>query len=150
MLCRTWDMAAARLFFDYNGKRVIDVKGNSPEELLEKLRELAQKNDPDYDESDYDEIEDIMPAWPEEVVFTKTGTYVVYYTGQELAVSTWKWENEAQGYLIYSWYNNLDDPDGRVLVEFDGNNMQITESYTESYDGETETMGLTYYFTEAK
>ena len=119
-------------------------------QALEKLRELAQKNDPDYDESDYDEIEDIMPAWPEEVVFTKTGTYVVYYTGQELAVSTWKWENEAQGYLIYSWYNNLDDPDGRVLVEFDGNNMQITESYTESYDGETETMGLTYYFTEAK
>lgn len=43
-----------------------------------------------------------------------------------------EWENEAQGYLIYSWYNNLDDPDGRVLVEFDGNNMQITESYTEA------------------
>lgn len=149
-LCRTWNVASLRLYFEYNGRKMIDVSGKTPEELLEKLRKLAQENDPEYSDDDYDDITDILGEWPEQVVFTKTGTYVVYYSESQLAVSTWKWENESDGYLIYSWYNDLDDPDGRVQVEFKGSNMQITEEYTESYDGETETTGMVYSFTEAK
>lgn len=149
-LCRTWNMTGARFFYQYNGQTIFDVSGNSPEELLENIRKVAQENDPEYDPSDYDEIEDILPAWPEQVVFTKTGTYVVYYTGNELAVSTWAWVNEADGLIAYSWSNQLGEPDGFVQAEFKDGKLYITETETDDYEGQTDTIGWVYILTEAK
>lgn len=89
------------------------------------------------------------------MVFTKTGTYVVYYSEDRLAVSTWKWENENKGILRYSWNPDyLNDPDesGEVLIEFKGNKLYLTESdsdYDEE-DGETYEEGFTYIMNEVK
>lgn len=114
-LCRTWN-------FDYfivrgivDGKTVIEQK-------------VTQSNR--YDDDDYD----MIGEWPTSVIFTKAGSYIVFYEDDTLAISTWSWVNQNNGTLAYSWdYDSMDDG-GKVKVAFPGgNNMTVTESYTD-YD----------------
>lgn len=117
-LCRTWKFLKIHAIFWEEGKKVFD-------------QTMSWK---DYLEWDDDFYEDT----PENVIFTKAGTYLVTYVGGELAVSTWRWENESKGLLRYSWdYDNLYDEyeSGTVQVRFDGNNLVIIEEdYDEEYD----------------
>lgn len=156
MLCRTWSIAGYRYYAKLNGKTIVDFKDNTLKGLATQMYNWLKKNDPEFEEGDFD-VNDIINSTPEpeNVVFTKTGTYVVYYSEDRLAVSTWKWENENKGILRYSWNPDyLNDPDesGEVLIEFKNNRLYLTESdsdYDEE-DGETYEEGLTYIMTEVK
>lgn len=67
---------------------------------------------------------------PIEVIFTKAGTYMVFYADGTLDVSTWKWENESKGIMRYSWnLDYIDDPEesGSVTITFGDNTCTAFE-----------------------
>ena len=123
-LCRTWNINDINIRIVIDGKTYLSHSFN-------------KNNYKDYLD-DYDEVMDFDDGFPEQVIFTKAGTYMVTYTNDALAVSTWSWVNQNQGTLRYSWdYDDMDNDymAGTVKVEFPGNNrLVITETYTEDYD----------------
>ena len=119
-LCRTWDLGKVVLHKS-NG----DITYDS---LLEYNNSERQGYDPD--------------DLPIQIIFTKSGTYIVIYAGGELAVSTWAWENEETGRARYSWdYSNIYSGD-IIDIAFENKQALITE-YWSKYS-------LTYYMSEAK
>ena len=119
-LCRTWDLGKVVLHKS-NG----DITYDS---LLEYNNSERQGYDPD--------------DLPIQIIFTKSGTYIVIYAGGELAVSTWAWENEETGRARYSWdYSNIYSGD-IIDIAFENKQALITE-YWSKYS-------LTYYLSEAK
>lgn len=132
-LCRTWKIENLHYLIKINGATQLN-KTFSVDQFEDQL---------DMDKSDY----------PEQVVFTKAGTYMVYYADNTLAVSTWAWENESNGVLRYSWdYDDMyDDEDaGLATIIFNGAMMHISESYEEVEDGEHYAETLTWGLSEVK
>lgn len=152
-LCRTWKVGACRIYMKYNGRNIMDISANSTEELITKIEAWMEANDPEYEPGDASDIEILKETSPQQVVFTKTGTYMVYYKNSQLAVSTWRWCNAQETQLEYSWNNNF-DPDnglnGKVDIAFSGNKLLITEKDVETEDGETFESGFTYTMSEVK
>lgn len=148
-LCRTWDVETVGMKIVYNGKTVFN-KTVDAENIVDLYKALAklEGDEEDYEDEDY---EDYEVYTPEEVVFSKAGTYMVYYKNQTLAVSTWTWVNENKGTLRYSWnYDDMYDEDvaGEATVSFKGNWLYISETESESEDGETYSETVTWGFTE--
>ncbi len=134
-LCRTWKIDKVRVAVWEDGRKIFDKKMSMAEFVKEEEGE-------DYD----DEI-------PDQVMFSKAGTYVVFYTNHTLAVSTWCWENESKGIARYSWdYDYLFDPDesGSINVKFSGNSLTISEEFTDVDHGEEYTELVEYYMSEVK
>lgn len=158
-LCRTWNIAQWRTYVRINGSTVLDLTADSYAELVEMLIEWGENIEWEEEDSDYDYSEDYYlmdfydeSAAPTQVVFTKSGTYMVVYANNMLAVSTWQWEDMDSGLLQYSWNPDTFDDDylgGEVTVEFSGNYMYITEGYSETDEGETYEVALVYTLAEA-
>lgn len=121
-LCRTWDL----------GKVVLHRPDGDI--TYDSMREFYNVEDHRYD-PDYLYL-------PLQVIFTKSGTYVVIYAGGELAVSTWAWENEETGRARYSWdYGNIYSGD-IIDIAFENKQALVTEHWDVS--------SVTYYLSEAK
>lgn len=145
-LCRTWDISAMQIVAKLNGQTLMDIYADSYEDLYKQAEEWAKKNDEDYDPSDWEYEEEYEPV---QVIFTKTGTYMVVYSDQSLAVSTWKWTNSSENTIMYSWDNSFDEDyeSGYVTVEFKGSQLIVTEKMEEDEGFE---LYETYYLNEAK
>lgn len=133
-LCRTWEIKGFRMVIKFNGKKMLDETG-----YIDNLEDFVDRisNKVGEDLTKEDLFGEFMP---EEVVFTKAGTYMVSYDNETLAVSTWTWENSATGLLRYSWdYDDMYDEDasGTASISFKNNNLYITESYKDNEDGDT-------------
>ncbi len=130
-LCRTWTVE--KMYYEW-----VDEEGS---ESGTYTKEDALNSE----EFEFD-------GWPESVVFTKTGTYMVSYDDQTLAVSTWKWYDESKGLLCYSWENDFEDidEDDLVTIEFDGATLIVTQEYEESGDGWYEKEKMVTYLKEAE
>lgn len=118
-LCRTWKFEKIHYIEKEDGKTVASETITA---------DIASSDE-------YDEF-------PVQVIFTRSGTYMVFYTDGELAISTWTWDNESAGILRFSWdYDHLYDPDesGTVKLEFQGNKLVVTE------EEEYEQGGVLYY-----
>jgi len=152
-LCRTWSIEGLRMYIRLNGKTMMDISGRTFAELVKNVDEWAKKNIPDYDEGDLGLIEILGEIQPKQVVFTKTGTYMVYYENSTLAVATWRWYNKAETTLQYSWTNrfdNEDDLNGIVDIDFKGGKLLVTEKETETDEDGTMETGLVYTMGEVK
>ena len=151
-LCRTWNISQWRAYMRINGQTMYDFTANSVGELNEMLAQWGQENDEEYTEGDY-EVEFDNSNAPEQVVFCKTGTYLVLYANNVLAVSTWRWANTAQNKIQYSWNpDSFDDTNvsGEASISYSNNRLYITEGYKESEDGYTFEQGMVYIMDEAK
>ncbi len=103
-LCRTWKVASYRYTITLNGAVFFDGEYATIEDLAAALTLKARA----MGASDADELFDVpYDQSPEQIVFSKSGTYLVVYKNSTLAVSTWQWTNESTGLLHYSW--NYDD-----------------------------------------
>ena len=148
-LCRTWNTASFQMVTKYNGKVLLDITASTLEELLKKLQKWAESNDEEFDPSDWEYLD--IPN-PDQVVFTKTGTYMVKYSSGELAVSTWRWADTSETMLQYSWDNDFEDSylNGIVSVSYKGSQLVITETDKEEDEDESFEMSMVYYFNEVK
>lgn len=119
----------------------IDVTGESvPQSVIEeKLAELKK------------EYESFPVA--ETMLFAQTGTYLVTYANNTLAVSTWSWNGNSGNQLRYSWdYSNMNsESSGDCSIDFNGNRCIITEerSTTISFLGNCSTSTI-YTLVEVK
>lgn len=132
MLCRTWIFSKIRVSGSYQGTS-FDRTFNTYEEYDKEMRGG-----------------DGGSVYPQQVIFTKSGTYVVFYTNGMLAVSTWKWDNEEAGTARYSWnYESLNDPSksGTINIAFEGSQLLITESVS---GGQGTTISVVYYLVEVQ
>ena len=148
-ICRTWDIKGFRYYIRMNGKTYFDETSPTMEGLYNKIKEWMQANDPDYSDEDY---EDMLIDVPQQIVFSKSGTYMVLYTNNMLDVATWRWGNQDMGILEYSWNPDVFDDDfmsGSVKIEFKNNQLLITEGESESEDGFTLEAAFVYTLEEA-
>ena len=142
-LCRTWNVDKLNLKVWINGSKKYDrtVAANKLNDLFE-----------DWGDDGWEDNE-----IPRQVIFTKSGTYMVLYglndySNNSLDISSWRWENESKGIIRYSWdIGNFDDDDsGLITTSFSGKNMTIWEEYSEEDDGDNYREKITWYFSEAK
>lgn len=157
-ICRTWDLTQARLTAAINGKKIFDK--TAPIANYWKLQTEAEKALADWVNTHYPDPED--PAepsvydydfYPSQVLFSRSGTYLVTYTNGAMALSTWRWVNEAAGIFHYSWnYNDANDEEASndATVSFDGNSIVVSESRTLSEEGITLTTGSIFYGNQAE
>ena len=85
----------------------------------------------------YKEFDDEIDGFPTEALFSKSGTYMVYYTDGSLGISSWKWKDEAALTFLYAWDNQWYDDDF-ATVSFSGNTAMVYEVY-EDYGEKEET-----------
>lgn len=153
-LCRTWNVETIGVKIVYNGttyfNKTVDIENFS--DLVAALEKLeGDDEEEDYEDDGYYEEEEV--AMPKELVFTKSGTYMVRYTDETLGVSTWAWENEKKGILRYSWdYDDMYDESvaGTATISFKNGWLYLAETVTESEDGETLSETVTYGLSEIK
>lgn len=150
-LCRTWDIVSYHYFIRINGRDYVSLDAPTLTELQEKLVEWAKENDSDYTDEDY-EVSMDPSLEPKQFVFSKSGTYMVLYKNDMLAVSTWTWKNQSAGQLLYSWDPNsfgVTNLSGEVKIEFKNNQLHITEGESGSEDGYSFETGTTILLNEA-
>lgn len=41
---------------------------------------------------DWEQFEGEIEVFPKEVLFSKSGTYMIYYADQSIGISSWKWK----------------------------------------------------------
>ena len=136
-ICRTWNVSSFKISGkEYDTSEFSKVMNN----LIRETFNITG----DYGYIFEDEI-------PKQVIFTKSGTYMVTYIDEELGISTWTWENESKGILRYAWnYEDMYDKDdsGYANVSFRGNQLEVSENIQLSE--EAPTWQVTWYFNEAE
>ena len=151
MLCRTWNMGKIKLVEKINGQTFIDQTFNDCEDFV---RQMLKAEGLEEGSSSYKKAyKEMMEGEPKQVVFTKSGTYMVFYANNTLAVSTWKWIDEAKGEARYSWdYESINSSDmgGKINISFSDSQLVVSEysEFTES--GTTGTVDIQWFLTEAK
>ena len=151
MLCRTWNLGKIKWVQTVNGQTVVDKTFNSYADLVKTLLEAEGLNPGDewYEEA----YKELVEEEPKQVIFTKSGTYVVFYSNGTLAVSTWKWTDEAKGEARYSWdYSSIDNPNesGKINISFVGSQLLISEYINAEEEGVNVSVAIQYYLSEAK
>ena len=66
---------------------------------IEKVRMIEQGDGESYDitltPQDWEQFEGEIEVFPKEVLFSKSGTYMIYYADQSIGISSWKWKNQS-------------------------------------------------------
>lgn len=71
-----------------------------------------------------------------EVMFSKSGTFLSFYNDNEIEAHFWKWENQGERLIRYSWDNvwNNDDEEGNFTVNFSSDNRLAIHEYYRDYE----------------
>ncbi len=169
-ICRSWKISSFRYVVNLDAKQIHNKEYPSTQEGFQQfyrdLKDLGNKyanyfDDEDDDEykeykvykvSDEDYDEDLFEEAevPEYVVFTKAGSYMVYYNEERLGISTWAWKDISKGMLRYSWnYETMENGSwaGTVNVAFRNDQLAITEPIEAEEDFEE---FITWYLDEKK
>lgn len=169
-LCRTWEFYAfkMKLVMSQDGKSVTVLDGKYKltdekkfrSDMLAGMKRAFQTFYPqEYSQmkAEADKVaEETVNSFkfdaegrPEQIIFTKAGTYMVTYKGDRLGVATWSWNDEEKGIMNYSWDYNA-AKQGTAQIGFFGNQLTIQEKGNSSSDGFNGTTELTWYMQEVK
>lgn len=147
-LCRSWVPAKLRVRISLNGRVMVDEAG--PYSDYNKIQERVARKLASYDPDEYDEDDFIFDdPYAEEVIFTRSGSYVVLFNDGELNVRIWKWINRDNLKIAYSYsIDSFNDPDdsGTGLLTFSDHNLTVYESETETDSEDGEKMTVTTEF----
>jgi hypothetical protein len=146
-LCRTWDIDKVSMTLYVFGRKMYDrtLPASQYTELWEgliaKIKEIESEYEDEEDEEYYeedDEYDEMIPKFnPEQIIFTKAGSYMTTYEDDQLAISTWTWTNSNQGVFRYSHnYDYIYDPEysNECNISFDGKSMTLFEVNAHEYD----------------
>lgn len=92
-----------------------------------------------------DEYNEIKPV---SIIFTKSGSYLVEYANGTIGISTWRWENEEEGIIRYSWDTDdiySENVSGTCTIEYSKGLLMLTETNTTN-EGEEEEASATIIF----
>ena len=122
-ICRTWDINTVGGYFKFSGKVLFNKTMPIKDYDLFWESFYAAADD------DYDDDYEPYGYYPTQTIFTKAGTYMVFYSNDRLAISTWRWKNEDKGVLVYAWSYDPDDftESNLVTASFSGTQLLLKE-----------------------
>lgn len=151
-LCRTWSVASFRYTILMGGQVFFDGEYTTMEAMAVALANKAKSLG--YSDADVSDLTDgSIEMNPKQIIFSKSGTYLVVYKNSSLAVSTWTWKNESQGILHYSWdYDNMYSTgiSGDVQLFWRNNQLAIKENMNDVDSDFPISITLITYLNEAK
>lgn len=121
-LCRTWNIISIHDMEYMNGRKTYDV---------------IMTPDHPYAPNDDDVMEE-LEEFPIQVMFSKAGTYLVYFSNHTLEIANWAWRNKAERTINYGWGENWQESEEWFTAKFSGKRMTVVEDYTDEYNGVTE------------
>lgn len=121
-LCRTWNIISIHDVEYRNGQKTYDVT-MTPEHP--------------YAPDDNDVMQE-LEEFPLQVMFSKAGTYLVYFSNHTLEIANWAWRNKAERTIYYGWGENWQETDEWFTARFSGKRMTVVEDYSDVYEGVTE------------
>ena len=145
-LCRSWNPTQIRMRVLLNGKVMADESGAYKDynKVMERIaRKLASYNPDEYDDDDF--IFD--DALANEVIFTRSGSYVVFFDDDTLTPRIWRWSDRKNMQLQYSFYlDGFDYPEytGYVTAGFNGHSVVLYEKQVESDYEDGDAMTVAY------
>lgn len=165
-LCRTWKSNKYGIHSTVGGQTVLDETYNSYRDFLRAFYGM-DKNVGDNGVIEFgnnvsvnlwEGVEEELKKAPLQVIFTKSGTYVVFYADGSLAVSTWKWLDESAGKVRYSWdYDNMYNSysSGSISVNFKDDYLIVKEDLRDSFygyggSGSGASVTIIYYLNEVR
>lgn len=119
-LCRTWNIISVREADYENGKKIDD--------------DTMTPENPYYTNED-GEVEEVTD-FPLQVLFSKAGTYLVYYKDGTVDMAKWSWRNKSEKTINYGWGVEWEE-DEWFSVSFSGKRMTVIDDYTETEGGIT-------------
>ncbi len=134
-LCRTWKFTKFRNISKLNGRTLYDITYTDLGDFYQKAYDATGDETWLEDLKYYQENPSEEGDTPEEVIFTKSGTYIVKYKHGTLAVSFWRWYNADKGIMQYSWNDTFEDEEETCNIKFDGNQCVVYDNYSETYEG---------------
>lgn len=131
-LCRTWNLASlSNKEYDLKGRLVYDLEGTF------NVAKQTWSWNVKVDELDWGEPgEDNYN--PSQILFSKSGTYLVYYTDKTAMIQNWKWKSESAGTFYYYEEGYDYEEDDWVTVSFSGKRMTVIEKYFDEESGRSE------------
>ena len=137
-LCRTWK---------YEKGRLVVSKGDTV--LLDKTSPKISVLSASYDSIFHESADTYYDV--EEVIFTKSGTYMVKYSDKTVAVAQWKWKDENKGIVYFTWDYGKFGEENISEVAFDKNNDLVLEEEDEvKHKGEKYIEHATYYLSKTE
>ena len=118
LLCRTWDFVSSHETGYENGNKLYDYTINAGDTTY-------------IDENGDGEVEKVED-YPKQILFSKSGTYMVYYLNQTLAVGEWKWKSLSDQTLYYREVGDAWNEEDYCTVQFTGKKAIITDEYEET------------------
>ncbi len=117
-LCRTWNFISMHDIDYKDGEKVYDNIIHAGDTIF-----VDENGEEDHGYT------------PKQVLFSKSGTYLVSYYGNEsLFVAEWKWNDLSKQTIYYRELGDSWSNDNVCTINFSGNKMIITEIYEESND----------------
>lgn len=151
-ICRTWSFSSIYVQMKYDGVKAIDNEYKMEtfeEDFLKDMKNFCRKMGAteaelkEMDAEDFIDVEEI----PEQLIITKSGTYMMVYSNDVLSVSTWKWENESKGIIRHDW-NYDEEESGLITVGFRGSQLTVTIEEEDPEEGVE--YKFIYYLNEVK
>ena len=133
-LCRTWKFENGRLVVKKGDTVLVDKTSPKISVLLTTLDSVYHESPDKYDDL-------------EEVIFTKSGSYIVKYTDNTLAVAQWKWKDENKGLIYFTWDYGKFDEESVIEVSFDKNNDLVVD---ETWNWDDSTDHFTYHLSKTE
>ena len=138
-LCRSWSASRFHVRYLINGDVASDQEGpySDYHNILQKVSKdlynyfynkygayFDEDDDDDFEEDDFDDfLDDYSSAYPINVVFTRSGSYLVEFSNDMLDVRQWKWTDINAQKILFSYYldSDLDYTGQRSEFTFNGN-----------------------------
>ena len=158
-LCRTWNVKKLRLKVSAVGFKFDEttMDGDLGGLMLAYYREVLEYAAKEANKQGENVTQDMIDEALEEIaveldnprlvikqfLFSQSGTYMVTYGDESLAIATWSWEDKNSNVLNYSWdYGSMESElSGEAKISFKDNNCIITEE--QEMDGVKMTMTYT-------
>ena len=123
-LCSSWIIEKFVMKIENEGVEIKEFSGTY-RQVFEQIRDFCKQ----YGAPDdvIEEMNAAIKASPEEIIFTSSGTYIVFYANNTLAVSTWKWKDEAQGIAYYGWDYGKFYEDDLFVINYEKNRLVLSE-----------------------
>ena len=140
-LCRTWKFEKGRLVVNKVNKGDSVVLDKTSPKISVLLTSL---------DSVWNEFYPIKYSDYEEITFTKSGSYIIKYTDNTIAVAQWKWKDEKKGTMYYSWENWADEEgyeEEPLEISFNDNDDLVIDK---KEDNVRYTEKFTYYLSKTK
>lgn len=126
-LCRTWDINTMALKGTFNGRDFYNNEQPAAQYnqmwagLNSAFAKLLESITGETDDEGFFEVPETSPV--KQVIFTKSGSYMVMTEDSQLGIAEWAWKNEKNGIITYSNPRGSNDAE----ITFSGKEMSLTE-----------------------